>query len=307
MFFLVMINDEIKLAYVLLPSDLPKFEEATRGMEHSTEFSPSPFSTSKGYGFSKVMRRMFRLEPSELESKVRDHISTGPRKPLAFLNGDPSQMHANKMIEHEYLNPILVKFSDIASRIVNQAGDVKICGVSTEFKKATLGWELTELYRCNIRHNGRLVTDFNEVRAFCFVVETAPQKLVYIFAPSLTAGGTCAFAPKGGGDAHRVSLYFYFNGAQFSAKPEQYDESCLADVLIVEDLEAPGVEERIVAFMKLCEARPAMGPEEQQRASHIPKDVKDREQDVKTRGSRVCEAKRRKAWNAMDNHNVDKE
>jgi hypothetical protein len=251
--------------------------------------------------------RKFRLEPSEIKAKVRVHISTGPRKPLAFLNGDPSQMQATKMIEHEYLDPLMVKFSGIASRIVNQAGDLKISGVSTEFKKARLHHESTKLYGGFIRRNACLVTDFNEVRAFCFVVEIAPQKFVYIFVPSLTAGGTCAFAPKGGGDVHRSNLSFYFDRSQFSAKPEQYDESCLADVLIVEDIEVPGVEDRIVAFMKLCEARPAMSQEEQQRVSHIPQDVQKREQDVMSRGARVKRAKRRKALDAKDNHNVDKE
>jgi hypothetical protein len=207
------------------------------------------------------------------------------------------------MIEHEYLNAISVKLSGIASRIVNQAGDLKISGVSTEFKKARLMTESTKRYHCQIRRNARLVTDFNEVRAFCFVVENAPQKLVYIFVPSVTDGSTCAFAPKGRGNVHRRDFFFYFDGTQFSVKPEQYDESCLADVLIVEDLEATGVEERIVAFMKMCEARPAMSPEEQQRVSHIPQDVKDREQDVRRRGLRKRYAKLK----ALDNSNVDKE
>ena len=304
-FFLVTIDDEIMCAYVLLPLDLPWFEEATSEMKQSTGFQPYPFATRKGRGLSEVMRK-FLLEPSDIKAKVREHISTGPRKPLAFLNGDPSQISADKMIEHNYLDPIMDKLSGIASRIVNQAGDLKISGVSTEFKKARLTYEPTKLYHCQIRRNAGLVTDFNEVRAFCFVVETAPQKLVYIFVPSLTAGGTCAFAPKGGGDAHRRVLCFYFDGAQFSANPEQYDESCLTDVLIVEDLEAPGVEDRIAAFMKLCEARPAMSQEEWQRVLHIPQGVQKREQDVRSRGVRVKRARRCKAWDAKDNHNVDK-
>ena len=54
-------------------------------------------------------------------------------------------------------------------------------------------------------------------------------------------------------------------------------------------------------------SRPAMSLEEQQRASHIPKDAKEREQDVRSRGVRVQNARRRKAWDAKYNHNVDKE
>ena len=60
-----------------------------------------------------------------------------------------------------------------------------------------------------------------------------------------------------------------FDGAAFSASPNQYDKSCLQDVLVMTDIYAEGAQEKIEAFMLARLKRPPMDDAEMVRVSTI--------------------------------------
>jgi hypothetical protein len=183
----------------------------------------------------------------------------------------------------EYLNPFIKELGNDSVRIREAPGDVRIFRtVNVEFKKAQLCQRGTNLYYIGIRRNAGLQTDFDQVRAFCFVVEVEPQRFAYVFVPTLTADGTSAFAPKAGHPPHRTMLYFYYDkdnkSSPFWANQEQYDHSCLADVLVLEDIEAEKAAgwPRLEAFARMCQERPAMDAAERERV-RVPPEVMARE------------------------------
>jgi hypothetical protein len=268
-------------------------------MNGSRQFTPSPYSSKKLRGLSAVMGK-YRVDREGIKGKIEEHNRTGPRKTVAILN---SQVNPSKTKELEYLDPFLKALGDEkAVRIREAPGDVCIFGtVNVEFKKARLHHKGTNLYRVGIRQNARLQTNFDQVRAFCFVVEVEPQRFVYVFVPTLTAGGTSAFAPKDGHPPHRMMLCFYYDkddkSSPFWATREQYDPSCRADVLVLEDIEAEKAAgwPRLEAFARMCQERPAMDAAERERALDIPPEVMAREQRIRTASTRSYRQKRRAA------------
>ena len=301
-FLVVRVGGKIDCAYVLLPSDLPAFERATSGMNGSRLFQPSPFCSRKLRGLSAVMSK-YRVDRDGIKGKIEEHIRTGPRETIAVLN---SQVHSNKKKELEYLVPFLKRLGNDSVRIREPPGDVRIFGiVNVEFKKARLDHKETNLYKVGIRRNARSQTDFDQVRAFCFVVEVEPQRFAYVFVPTLTADGTSAFAPKDGYPPHRLVLCFYYDkddkSFPFYPRQEQYDRSCLADVLVLEDIEPEKAAgwPRLEAFARMCQERPAMDAAERERALHIPPEVQKREQGVKIAGRNRWKMKRKAADDAQ--------
>ena len=294
-FLVVRVGGKIDCAYVLLPSDLPAFEQATSKMNGSTRFCPSPYCSRKLRGLSFVMSK-YRVDRDGIKDKIEEHIRTGPRETVAFLN---SLVNPSKKKELEYLDPFLKALGDDAVRIREAPGDVCIFGtVNVEFKKALLHHKGTNLYKVGFRLNARRQTDFDQVRAFCFVVEVEPQRFAYVFVPTLTADGTSAFAPKAGHPPHRRNLYFYYDkdnkSSPFWAKRKHYDRSCLADVLVLEDIEAEKAAgwPRLEAFARVCQERPAMDAAERERV-RVPPEVMAREQGVRTADNRRKRKKRK--------------
>jgi hypothetical protein len=245
----VLIDGEIDRAYILLPSDLEAFDRETQNMKPSTMFRPSPFSTRELSGLSEVMSKYLCTTKDKIKARMLEHMDTGPRKSLDELR---KQVDKNQLPELEYRDQIKNWLSDdVADGKIN-SDDLKIFGkLNVEFKSARLNWDKTKLYRAHIRRAPQSVTAYNKVRAFCFVVDST-----FVFVPSLTYSGTCAFAPTGNS---KQSFSFYFKDGAFRSSPEQYDESCVGDVLVMrkEDRNDEG-REKLRAFAEMCVARPAM-------------------------------------------------
>ena len=161
--------------------------------------------------------------------------------------------------------------------------------LNVELKLANLENGKTKGYAAEIRRDTQDTAAFNEVRAFCFVVNDTTNGTTYIFVPSLTRSGTCAFAPTGSSDPlepYRVQFGFYFKDGIFWASPGQYDESSVGDVLLIrqEDMNDESIE-KLRDFADMCFNRPSMNEAEEERIA-TPLDVLEHEREVLREGNR---------------------